>query len=245
MAATVLASLPSKPHQSSDEIVFRQQLARMSDHAKGTYQRLVYGNPGLREFFFSATPINEIAELRIGSRPSSRKNTNRIEDLRAIPWVFAWAQARIMLPGWFGVGSALASCADREVLREMVENWPFFSATLSNLEMVLAKSDMVIARKYADLVPARGLREEIFNIISDEWHRTRDQLLLLTRQARLLDRKPELQRSIDFRLPYVEPLNELQIELIRRRRMGDSHSDVREGIHLTVNAIVAGLRNSG
>jgi phosphoenolpyruvate carboxylase len=150
-----------------------------------------------------------------------------------------------MLPGWYGAGDALAGFADRGLLAEMVEAWPFLGATLSNLEMVLAKSNMDIASRYAGLVPDAGLRDTIFTRISDGWQRTRDQLLLLTRQAELLDRQPALARSVKLRMPYIDPLNELQIDLIRRRRGGEDDPRIAEGIHLTINGIAAGLRNSG
>jgi phosphoenolpyruvate carboxylase len=159
--------------------------------------------------------------------------------------VFSWAQARIMLPGWYGTGTALAGFADRGLLAEMAEAWPFLGATLSNMEMVLAKSDMEIARRYAGLVEDAALRDAVFGAIEAGWFRTRDQLLTLTGQSVLLERLPGLARSVRERLPYIDPLNELQIDLIRRRRAGESDPRIAEGIHLTINGIAAGLRNSG
>jgi len=244
-AATVLGSLELPQLASADFEKFRAAMAELSREAFRAYRSLVYGDPGFTRFFRQATPIAEISDLKIGSRPASRTKSERIEDLRAIPWVFSWAQARIMLPGWFGVGAALAKVADRPLLIEMVERWPFFETTLSNLEMVLAKSDMVIAERYANLVEDRETRVRIFGTIRAEWERTRDQLLEITRQASLLDHAPALKESIRLRLPYIAPLNHLQIELIRRRRAGDDDPRVSEAIHLTINGIAAGLRNSG
>jgi phosphoenolpyruvate carboxylase len=224
---------------------FADAMAAISAHAYRDYRALVYGTDGFNRFFRAATPITEIAELKIGSRPASRTKSDAIEDLRAIPWVFSWAQARIMLPGWYGAGAALGDFADKGLLREMVAGWPFLAATLSNLEMVLAKSNMGVAALYAGLVDDAGLRARIFGQIESSWERTRDVLLDLTGQAELLDRSPALQRAVRMRLPYIDPLNELQVELIRRRRAGDTDPRIAEGIHLSINGIAAGLRNSG
>ena len=244
-AATVLASLEPPATAPAELARFRAAMAEISQAAFDAYRVTVYGDDGFKDFFRQATPIAEIAELKIGSRPASRTKSDRIEDLRAIPWVFSWAQARIMLPGWFGAGSAFAGFEDRALLKNMVRSWPFLGATLSNLEQVLAKSDLDIAARYAELVPDTALRTRIFGAIRSEWELTRDQLLELTGQTTLLEKSPATARSIRFRLPYIEPLNHLQIELIRRHRAGDGDPRVREGIHLTINGIAAGLRNSG
>jgi phosphoenolpyruvate carboxylase len=244
-AAAVLASLEPGPVPPADLARFREAFAAISSAAFAAYRGLVYETPGFNDFFRAATPIAEIAELKIGSRPASRTKSNRIEDLRAIPWVFSWAQARIMLPGWYGAGQGLATFGDRALLADMVAAWPFFAAALSNLEMVLAKSDIDIAARYADLVPDTTLRTGIFGRIGDAWRLTRDQLLEITGQSELLANAPEVARSIRLRLPYVDPLNLLQVELIRRHRAGDDDPRVRDGIHLTINGIAAGLRNSG
>ena len=244
-AATVLASLAPTPVPAADLARFRAAMADLSAAAGSAYRGLVYETPGFNAFFRAATPITEIAELNIGSRPASRTRSDRIEDLRAIPWVFSWAQARIMLPGWFGAGDALSGFADRGLLCAMVASWPFLQTTLSNLEMVLAKSDMGLAARYAGLVPDTALRAAVFARIEGGWERTRDQLLALTGQGALLDRAPALQRAVRLRLPYIDPLNELQIDLIRRRRSGDDDPRIAEGIHLTINGIAAGLRNTG
>ena len=244
-AATLLASLGQPAVDSADTARFATAMATISDAAFRDYRALVYGTPGFNAFFRAATPITEIAELKIGSRPASRTASDAIEDLRAIPWVFSWAQARIMLPGWYGAGAALGDFADRGLLREMVAGWPFLAATLSNLEMVLAKSNMAVGGLYAGLVDDATLRAAIFGRIESGWSRTRDMLLDLTGQAELLDRTPALQRAVRMRLPYIDPLNELQVELIRRRRAGDTDARIAEGIHLSINGIAAGLRNSG
>jgi phosphoenolpyruvate carboxylase len=244
-AATVLASLAPPEIAPADFARYRAAMTEISADACAAYRGLVYETGGFNAFFRACTPITEIAELKIGSRPASRTRSDAIEDLRAIPWVFSWAQARIMLPGWYGAGHAFANFADRGLLAEMVTNWPFLAATLSNLEMVLAKSDMGVAARYATLVPDAALRKAIFSRIKDGWDTTRDQLLTLTGQTSLLQRQPALARAVKLRMPYIDPLNELQIELIRRRRSGESDPRIAEGIHLTINGIAAGLRNSG
>ncbi|WP_374139826.1 phosphoenolpyruvate carboxylase [Sphingomonas sp. 32-62-10] len=189
--------------------------------------------------------IAEISGLKIGSRPASRTKSDRIEDLRAIPWVFSWAQARVMLPGWYGVGTAIAAFEDKALLQEMAAGWPFFAAMLANMEQVIAKSDMGIAARYATLVEDRVMADAIFTRISDGWHRSRDGLLLATGQPHLLANNPALDASIRLRLPYIEPLNLLQIELIKRRRAGEKDERIGEGILLSINAIATALRNSG
>jgi phosphoenolpyruvate carboxylase len=195
--------------------------------------------------------ISEIADLNIGSRPASRKAGQRIEDLRAIPWVFSWAQCRLMLPGWFGFGSAVAAYrarhgdAGQQRLRDMARDWPFFRTLLSNMDMVLAKSDIGIASRYALLVNDAALRETIFARIRGEWETTMAALLEVSGQTELLAGNPLLKRSIRNRFPYLDPLNHLQIELLKRHRAGATDERVRRGIHMTINGVAAGLRNSG
>jgi phosphoenolpyruvate carboxylase len=196
-------------------------------------------------FFRQMTPIGEIAGLKIGSRPAARTTSQRIEDLRAIPWVFSWAQARVMLPGWYGTGQALHQFEDQALLREMLEAWPFFRSTIENLEMVLAKSDMSIAQHYAQLVEDKALSQRIFGRIRDAWLVTHDAVLGITGQSRLLEKKPALDSSIRLRLPYIEPLNLLQVELIKRYRGGETDARVQDGIQLSINAVATALRNSG
>ncbi|GAA0870177.1 phosphoenolpyruvate carboxylase [Brevundimonas basaltis] len=218
--------------------------AALSRASMAAYRALVYETPGFVDYFRAATPIAEIADLKIGSRPASRTSSTAIEDLRAIPWVFSWSQSRVMLPGWFGFGSA-AGGADLEELRVMAREWPFFRTLVQNMEMVMAKADLTIARRYADLVPDRALADRIHGAIVEEWNRTEAAVLAITGQEALLTGQPELERLIRLRMPYVEPLNHVQIELIRRRRAGDDDPRVREGILLALNGVAAGLRNSG
>ena len=244
-SATLLASLESTAASAQEAERFSNAMETISRTAFTTYRALVYETSGFNTFFRQATPLAEIAELKIGSRPASRTKSDRIEDLRAIPWVFSWAQARVMLPGWYGVGQALQAFADQGLLREMLVAWPFFQATLDNLEMVLAKSDMAIAQRYTTLVQDRALAEDIFNRIRRGWTATQDCLLSITGQTRLLEKNPALDESIRLRLPYIEPLNLLQIELLRRHRAGDKDARVREGIQLSINAVATALRNSG
>jgi len=217
----------------------------ISNRAFAAYRGLVYETEGFRTVFRQMTPIAEIADLKIGSRPASRKKSDAIEDLRAIPWVFSWAQARVMLPGWFGVGQGLQGFRDIGLLREMLEAWPFFQSTLANLEMVLAKSDMDIAERYVALVQDQSMGKAIFGRIREGWQMAQDSLLAITRQTRLLQKNPSLDQSIRLRLPYIEPLNLLQIELLKRHRAGEDDPRVREGIQLSINAIATALRNSG
>jgi phosphoenolpyruvate carboxylase len=244
-SATVLASLEKDELSSADAERFAGAMDQLSSVAFKSYRSLVYEEPNFPTFFRQMTPVSEIATLNIGSRPSSRTKSNRIEDLRAIPWVFSWGQARVMLPGWYGVGSALDSFADKGLLREMREAWPFFRTTLDNMEMVLAKSDLSIAARYSELVEDEVARRHLFGRIRDEWQRSHDCLLEVTGESRLLEGNPPLENSILLRLPYIEPLNLLQIELLKRIRSGESGEQLRDGIHLTINAIATALRNSG
>lgn len=267
VAATLESSLAPRAEAASAEDAHMarhgQAMSFMSETAQRTYRGLVYETPGFAEYFFASTPISEIAGLNIGSRPASRKKGQRIEDLRAIPWGFSWAQCRLMLTGWYGMGSAIEAYletgapgapASRRArlaqLREMAREWPAFRTLLSNMEMVLAKSDLAIAARYAQLVPKRALRERIFGAISAEHGRTLAMLKLLTQRELLADNHT-LQASLRERFAYIDPLNYLQIELIRRHRAAQRDPDaavderVQRAIHLTINGIAAGLRNSG
>jgi hypothetical protein len=199
--------------------------------------------------------ILEIAELNIGSRPASRKANQKIEDLRAIPWGFSWGQCRLTLPGWYGFGSAVEKFLDRPtdkerkaalaLLQKMVKQWPFFKTLLSNMDMVLAKSDLALASRYSELVTDAKLRKKVFMAIEAEWHRTADIMTLLTGEKHRLANNPALARSIRHRFPYIDPLHHLQVELIRRYREGKADERVQRGIHLSINGISAGLRNTG
>jgi phosphoenolpyruvate carboxylase len=226
-------------------------MEELSGTALNAYRDLVYGTEGFEQYFWESTVIAEIAALNIGSRPASRKKSTSIEDLRAIPWVLSWAQCRLMLPGWFGFGSAVqaylvAHPADgADVLRGMYTDWPFFTSLLSNMDMVLAKSDIAIAGKYAELVKDKALREAIFTRIRAEYAATLDALKLITGQEELQQANPLMQRSIRNRFPYIDPLNHVQVELLKRFREGKQDAAARTGIHLSINGIAAGLRNSG
>ena len=244
-AATVLASFRGEAASEVAEPHARIMEA-LSQGSFAAYRALVHDTPGFVDYFYAATPITEIADLNIGSRPTSRQATRSIGGLRAIPWVFSWAQSRTMLPGWFGFGSAVAGAGiEIERLADLHAEWPFFSSALANMEMVLVKSDMAIAGRYAGLVEDKALSDDIFGQIRAEWERTCEALLTITRQTALLDKNPDLAAAIRARLPYIDPLNHLQIELIRRRRRGDADEAVKEGIHLTINGVAAGLRNTG
>ncbi|NIJ21874.1 phosphoenolpyruvate carboxylase [Sphingomonas naasensis] len=244
-SATLLASLEPEQLAPADAERFAAAMDALSATAFKAYRGLVYETDGFTSYFRQATPIAEIAGLKIGSRPASRKKSDAIEDLRAIPWVFSWAQARVMLPGWYGVGQAIDAFADKGLLREMAAGWPLFASTLANMEMVLAKSDMDVAAHYAALVEDETLRGGIFGRIRDGWHQTHDGLLTVTRQTRLLEKHPGLETSIRLRLPYIEPLNLLQVELLKRHRRGEEDARIGEGILLSINAIATALRNSG
>lgn len=242
-AATLTASLEPEPLSAADTARFTAAMNMISATAFQAYRGLVYETPGFRHVFRAMTPLAEIATLKIGSRPASRTKSDAIEDLRAIPWVFSWAQARVMLPGWYGVGAALSGFPDTPLLKDMAQGWPFFQTLLSNMEMVLAKSDMRIAARYAALAGDAG--EPIFTRIEAGWRETHDLLLNITRQAHLLEKSPALDASIRLRLPYIEPLNLLQIELLKRHRAGEDDPRIAEGIQLSINAIATALRNSG
>jgi len=246
MEATLLQAGDLEPNPA-----YFEAMEELSQHAYSVYRDLVYGTEGFERYFWESTVIAEIGSLNIGSRPASRTNSRRLEDLRAIPWVFGWAQCRLMLPGWFGFGSAIEAYRARhgesgmELVREMAHHWPFFRALLSNMDMVLAKSDIAIASRYADLVRDKALRESIFPRVRREWEASIRTLLEITGQTLLLEGNPSLARSIRNRFPYLDPLNHLQIELLKRHREGNTDDRVVQGIHLTINGIAAGLRNSG
>ncbi|MDB5696834.1 MAG: phosphoenolpyruvate carboxylase [Sphingomonas bacterium] len=242
-SATLLATLEPPRLSIAENATFAAAMDRLSAGAFRAYRALVYETEGFRTFFRQMTPIAEIANLNIGSRPPSRTRSDRIEDLRAIPWVFSWAQARVMLPGWYGVGQALAGFEDPALLADMAAGWPLFASTLANMEMVLAKSDMALAAQYAELVDDE-LRP-IFATIRAGWDQAHDGLLAATGQSRLLEKSPRLDASIRLRLPYVEPLNLLQVELMKRHRAGEDDPRIAEGILLSINAIATALRNSG
>jgi phosphoenolpyruvate carboxylase len=230
---------------------YEQVVATMARRSCAEYRSLVYDDPGFIDFFYAATPFAEISQLRLGSRPAKRRESRDIDDFRAIPWVFSWTQARMTLPGWYGLGTALEAAREEfglELLREMRADWPFFGALLANAEMALAKADLGIARGYAELCEDTGLRERVFGRIEAEFERTRAELLELADSERLLDAELALQRSIDRRNPYVDPLSFVQMELLRRaRRDPDAERDeeLARTTFLTINGIAGGLRNTG
>ena len=265
LEATLLHSRPGPGGKAGAPKAFLDAAAAISDGSFAAYRKLVYETPGFTDYFFSATPIREIAELNIGSRPAIRpkdgKATRAIEDLRAIPWGFSWGQCRVALPGWCGFGSAidgyLASGEKTDegragrlaLLQKMHKQWPFFRTLLSNLDMVLAKSDLRIAARYVELVEDKRIAKRIFGAIRDEWDRTQAALSLITGEAERLQSNPALARSIEHRFPYLDPLNHLQVELMRRYRgrlEGDPANErLQRGIHLSINGVAAGLRNTG
>ncbi|KAF7598719.1 MAG: phosphoenolpyruvate carboxylase [Candidatus Dactylopiibacterium carminicum] len=249
-AATLEATLLAHP-EAAPCSEYLAAMDELSEDAFKTYRDLVYDTPGFEQYFWESTVISEIANLNIGSRPASRKKSTSIEDLRAIPWVFSWAQARVMLPGWFGFGSAVKSFLARhgdegmKLLQAMNREWSFFATQLANMDMVLAKSDLAIASRYAELVRDEALRTSIFARIKAEWEITVEVLLELTGQKALAEGNALLARSIQNRLLYLNPLNHVQVELLHRYREGDQDDRVRRGILLSINGVAAGLRNSG
>ncbi len=229
---------------------WRAVMEELSANAFRAYRALVYETAGFDRYFRESTVLDEIASLNIGSRPASRSKKQGIEDLRAIPWVFSWAQCRLMLPGWYGFGSAVRTWLETHpdgmtTLQAMHADWPFFRTTLSNMDMVLSKSDLAIASRYAELVTDADLGKRIFDRVRQEWQASVDAVLAIMRQQTLLETNPLLSRSIRNRFPYIDPLNHVQIELLRRHRAGDTAPEVVQGIHLSINGIAAGLRNSG
>jgi len=243
-AATLEASLARR--NEPDHARHAAIMEELSRNALAAYRALVKETPGFIDYWRQSTPIAELAELNIGSRPASRRATQAIEDIRAIPWVFSWSQSRLMLPGWYGFGSAVEKWKGNiEELREMYGSWPFFRSVLSNMDMVLAKTDLAIASRYAELVEDSRLRMAVFGRIEEEWQRTRRWLAAITGRTELLADNPTLARSIRNRFPYLDPLNHLQVELLRRHRADGGDERLLRGIHLTINGVAAGLRNSG
>ena len=241
VAATLESSLLDIEGLGDDAEPAYALLDDLAARAQQAYRALVHETPGFVEWFRAATPIRELGELNIGSRPPSRKAGDKIADLRAIPWVFSWSQARIMLPGWYGTGSALESWVGRRPttrlarLQELHRRWPFFRTVLSNMGMVLAKTDLELAARYAELVPDEDLRARVFDQITAEHERTCRMLLAITGDDHLLADNPSLARSIRNRFPYLEPLHHLQVEMLRRRRGGDDDELTRRNIQLTIN----------
>ena len=254
VAATIEATLLHRAKRAPR--AFLNAAAAISDASMAAYRRLVYDNDGFSEYFAATTPIREISELNIGSRPAARRATLEIADLRAISWGFSWGQCRVALPGWYGFGSAIEwwlahgeHGAQLALLQRMVRQWPFFRTLLSNLDMVLAKTDLSIAARYVELAKNRRQARRIFSDINEESQRTSAALTMITGETQRLASNPTLARSIEHRFPYLDPLNHLQVELLRRYRAGTASGPelerLRLGIHLSINGIAAGLRNTG
>ncbi|MGB7651358.1 MAG: phosphoenolpyruvate carboxylase, partial [Gallionella sp.] len=251
IAATMEATLLHHHGDDSAMPEYHRVMEQLSLNAFAAYRKLVYETPGFTEYFFIATPIREIAELNIGSRPSARKASDKIEDLRAIPWVFSWGLNRTLLPGWLGFGSAVKQFIAKEgeaglaQLQAMYQNWAFFRGLMSNMDMVLSKTDMGIAASYSELVKDVDLRTRIFGAINQEHDDTLAMLFQVTGNTSLLQDNPAFARSLLTRTPYIDPLNHLQVALLLRHRAGDNDELVKRAIHLTINGIATGLRNSG
>jgi phosphoenolpyruvate carboxylase len=250
VAATLEASLLAHAESSGDVVRFRAIMHELAHRSYRAYGVLVRETPGFLDYFMASTPIAEIAELNIGSRPASRRAMVSLDDLRAIPWVFSWSQCRLILPGWYGFGTAVKELVDDggcslDELKLMAAEWPFFKTLLSNMDMVLAKTDLGIASRYAELVPDTELRVRVWQRLKSEWELTRDGFLAVTGASDFLGENAPLARAIRERCAYLDPLNHLQIELLKRFRSGDRDERVKRAIHLTINGVAAGLRNSG
>lgn len=253
LAATLEATLLDIEGLGESADTAYEVLDDLAARAQRAYAELVHNTPGFVEYFKASTPVSEIGALNIGSRPTSRKPTTSISDLRAIPWVLAWSQSRVMLPGWYGTGTAFEEWvgegpdkeARLEVLQDLYRRWPFFATVLSNMAQVLAKSDLGLAARYSELVEDEALRRRVFDKIVDEHARTIRMHKLITGHDDLLADNPALARSVFNRFPYLEPLNHLQVELLRRYRSGDEDELVQRGILLTMSGLATALRNSG
>jgi phosphoenolpyruvate carboxylase len=257
MAYGVLLGAQAALDKTADQVppAWREAMTEMSRLAYNAYFDLVHRDPEFIEFWRTSTPIEEISGLRLGSRPTFRKATKSVEDLRAIPWVFSWMQSRCVFPGWYGLGSALEQFmakgeAQADLLRGMYRDWMFFKATIDNAQLTLLKADMKIASHYASLVPDEAIRTRIFEGIRAEFERTKRAILAITGQQALLEREPVLSRSVQLRNPYIDPLNYIQVEMIRRlRALPDKASPeadaIRDVIELTINGVSGGLKNTG
>ena len=258
-SATMIASAPRTSSNPADEKRRQDWFATAQNAAtesRRLYTHLMYEYPGLSEYFHQATPIREIVQMQIGSRPAKRIESDSIEDLRAIPWVFAWMQSRHVLPGWLGVGTALASQMNRKassksgnILLQMYRNWPFFKALLDNVQMTLSKADFEIAAHYAELVHPAETGRTIYGALKTEFDKTNSLILKATRQSELLDNNKTLQQSIRLRNPYIDPMSYIQVELLRRLksevRKEEERREIESAIFLSINGIAAGLRNTG
>ena len=250
-SAVLLTTLGGAVSGTMSTSRYEQVMDDMAERSTRAYRDLVYGDADFADYFHATTPVREIQRLQLGSRPSRRKQSTRIEDYRAIPWVFSWTQTRAVLPAWFGLGTALEAAREQHgagILSEMERSWPFFAALISNAEMACAKADLDIARRYAELYDDEDARERIWSAISDELQRTLRELRHLRDEERPLDREPVLQRTIARRNPFIDPLSFVQLELLRRLRAPGGDPDdpalVRASL-LAINGIAGGLRNTG
>lgn len=251
MTAACLEALmrPDGP-QAGDDSRWNDAMEAMSSDAFAFYRKNIAENPEVLEYFEQGTPVNELEHARMGSRPSRRNQSRKLEDLRAIPWVFGWMQSRHALPAWFGVGYALERFAARgareqELLRKMADEFPLFSDLLSNVELAMSKADLTIARLYADLVKDAGIRERVWQMLVEEFDRTRRMILSITSQDELLSQNAVLSRSIRLRNPYVDPMSLIQVDLLRRKRAGEDSEELNYALGATINGIAAGLHNTG
>ncbi|NBW01904.1 MAG: phosphoenolpyruvate carboxylase, partial [Betaproteobacteria bacterium] len=249
VSAVLEATLLSSNQRIPQEFLAAAEV--LSEQSMQAYRSLVYETAGFEDYFFEATPISEIAELNIGSRPASRKASRNIGDLRAIPWGFSWGQSRVNLPGWYGFGSAVEHLlkagpkSNAALLKRMYREWPFLSTLLSNMDMVMAKANLALAKRYAELVQDKRLAKAVMSRIESEWEKTLSAFEIITGQKHRLESSPALAALITQRIPYLDPLNHLQIELIRRWREGQHDPRTQIGIHLSINGIAAALRNTG
>jgi phosphoenolpyruvate carboxylase len=253
IAACLDALLRPDGSKPGDDLCWNDAMEQMSADAFAFYRENIAENPDVLRYFEQATPVNELEHARIGSRPSRRNESRRLEDLRAIPWVFGWMQSRHAVPAWFGVGYALqrfasASVENERLLTEMSKEFPLFSDLLSNVELAMAKADLAIARLYASLITDEDLRERVWQVLATEFERTRQTILRIRGQSELLKHNPVLSRSIRLRNPYVDPMSLIQVELLRRKRgrpEGGPDSKMNYALGATINGIAAGLHNTG
>ncbi|QQP27666.1 phosphoenolpyruvate carboxylase [Lactobacillus ultunensis] len=250
LASATIDRMASKQIVSEDHIdEFRSSMDKIVTESNEVYRKLVFDNPNFIKYFFQATPIKEVSKLNVGSRPASRKKLTDFSGLRAIPWVFSWSQSRVMFPGWYGVGSAFKDFIDSDPdnlkeLQDMYKGWPFFHSLLSNVDMVLSKSNMEIAKQYADLCEGENVKS-VFDIIYKEWQLTKQVILQIEGHNELLEDNPALKKSLDYRMPYFNILNYIQLEMIKRDRTEEVQGVYESIIPITINGVASGLRNSG
>ena len=250
IAASLEALTRRAPKEAASQSRWEEAMEEMSQEAFRVYRRDIAENPDVLEYFEQATPVNELDTARIGSRPSRRSKGRKLEELRAIPWVFGWMQSRHAVPAWFGIGRALEAFAKKQrgnekVLREMMSGFAPFSDLIRNVELGMAKADLEIARVYSGLVKNEALRKRVFATLEEEFLRTRTMLLTIAGQRELLGRNRVLARSIRLRNPYVDPMSLIQVELLQRKQRGSNNADLEYPLGATINGIAAGLHNTG